>query len=81
VNGELERSRGGAPARRRLSGRLIAAIAIGVLILVFVVLNRDRTKVSFIVFSTRTDLWVALLLSAVAGLIAGFLLGRRRYRR
>jgi uncharacterized integral membrane protein len=63
-----------------LSYRTIAGIAIGVLIVVFILLNRDETEISFIVFTAETALWIALALAAAGGFVAGFLMGRRRYR-
>jgi uncharacterized integral membrane protein len=64
----------------RLSPRTIVALIVTVLLVLFVVLNRDTTEVSFILFSAEVNLWVALALAAVAGGLAGFLLGRRYYR-
>lgn len=64
----------------RLSYRAIAGIVLVVLIVVFVALNRDETEVSFIVFDAETSLWVALAIAAAGGFVAGFLIGRRRYR-
>ncbi|HEY7858335.1 MAG TPA: hypothetical protein VIC82_07525 [Candidatus Nanopelagicales bacterium] len=71
------------PARtglRALSPRTIVGIAIVVLLIVFIAINRDDTHVSFIVFSTTVELWVALALASFGGLVAGFLIARRRYR-
>ena len=70
-------------ARTRIGGlsyRAIAGFVIAVLIVVFIALNRDETKISFIVFSARTALWIALTVAAAGGFLAGFLIGRRRYR-
>lgn len=64
-----------------LSWRTIAALLLALLVLLFVVLNRDETEISFVFFSARTALWVALLLAALGGFLAGFLMGRSRYRR
>ena len=64
-----------------LSYRTIAGIAIALLIVLFIVLNRDETDISFIVFTAETALWIALTLAAAGGFVAGFLIGRRRYRR
>lgn len=64
-----------------LSYRSIAGIVLILLVVLFVVLNRDETNISFIVFSARTDLWLALALAGVGGFVAGFLLGRQHYRR
>ena len=64
-----------------LSYRTLAGVALLVLVVVFIALNRDETEISFIVFTATTSLWVALALTAAAGFVAGFLIGRRRYRR
>lgn len=63
-----------------LTNRVIGGIAIGLLLLIFIALNRQHTKVSFIVFSTETSLWIALALAGGAGFLAGYLVGKRRYR-
>ena len=67
-------------ARRRLSNRTVGGIVIAVLVIVFIVCNRDRTDISFIVFTARTALWIALAIAALGGFIAGFLVSRKRYR-
>ena len=64
-----------------LSYRTIAGLVLALVVLLFVVLNRDETKISFIVFDARTDLWIALLLAALGGFVAGYLMSRARYRR
>lgn len=61
-----------------LSWRTIAGVALALLVVLFIALNRDETEVSFVVFSTRSTLWVALSLAALGGFVAGFLIGRRR---
>lgn len=63
-----------------LSYRAIAGIVLVILVVVFIALNRDDTQVSFIVFDAQTSLWVALALAGAGGFVAGFLIGRRRYR-
>lgn len=65
----------------RLSYRTIAGLVLASIVLLFVVLNRDETKISFIVFDARTDLWIALLIAALGGFVVGFLMSRARYRR
>jgi len=67
-------------ARRGPSNRTVGGIVIAVLIVIFIVSNRDRTDISFIVFTARTALWVALAVAALGGFIAGFLVSRKRYR-
>lgn len=61
--------------------RTIAGAVLALIVLLFIVLNRDETKVSFLIFDAQTDLWLALLLAAVGGFFAGFLMSRARYRR
>lgn len=63
-----------------LSYRAIGAIALILLVVVFIVLNRDETNISFVAFTARTELWLALTLAAAGGFGAGFLLGRQRHR-
>ena len=63
-----------------LSYRTIAGIAIVALVVLFIVLNRDKTDISFIVFTADTALWIALTVAAAAGFVAGFPLGRRHYK-
>ncbi len=64
-----------------ISYRTIAGLVLALVVLLFVVLNRDETEISFIVFDARTALWIALLLAALGGFVAGFLMSRAYYRR
>lgn len=74
----------GAHGSRRpgivISPRMMAAFLIILFVALFIVLNRDQTRVSFIFFSADVPLWVALAVAACAGSAAGFLIGRRRYK-
>jgi uncharacterized integral membrane protein len=64
-----------------LSGRAIGGIALAVLVVVFIAINRDQVELSLLFFTLNTSLWVALTIAAVGGLLAGFLIGRKKYRR
>jgi uncharacterized integral membrane protein len=63
-----------------LTNRVIGGLVIAVLLLLFISVNHEHTEISFIVFSAETSLWIALALAGAAGFLAGYLLGRRRYR-
>ena len=65
----------------RLGYRTLSAIAIAAFVVLFIILNRKQTEISFLGYEKRTALWVALLVPAAGGFVAGFLIGRRRYRR
>lgn len=66
--------------RQALSPRTIVGIVIVMLLIIFIAINRDYTHVSFIFFSTTSELWVSLAVAALGGLVAGYLIARRRYR-
>ena len=63
-----------------LSYRTLAGILILGLLVLFIAVNRDKTEISFIVFSAQTALWIALTVAAAGAFLAGFLIGRHRYR-
>lgn len=65
----------------KITPRAVVGVIVGILLIAFIVLNRQATDVSFVFFETETRLWVALLIAAVAGVLIGLALGRRRYRR
>jgi uncharacterized integral membrane protein len=70
-----------APEKKNgLSGRAIGGLIIAAVVIVFIVINRDQTQVNFVFFTAEIALWVALTIAAVGGLIAGFLIGRKRYK-
>jgi uncharacterized integral membrane protein len=56
-----------------LWSRLIALSVVGIILLLFVVLNTRHVKVSFIFASTRVSLIWVILLSLVIGIVIGVL--------
>ena len=68
-----ERSRNFQPA---LWARLIVIGVVGLYVLLFVVLNTRRVRVSFVVGSTRVSLIWVILLALTAGLVLGVLLSQ-----
>jgi len=66
--------------KKGLSGRAIGGLIIAALVIVFIAINRQQTEISFLFVSVEMALWIALTIAAVGGLIAGFLIGRRRYK-
>lgn len=63
--------------RTQLSPKLIVAIVLGIVALVFVVQNTGETKIRFLLPEVKAPLWIALLAAAALGAIAGWLIGRR----
>ena len=79
---DLHRSRCGTDEGQRAERPGDRRLIIAALVILFIVINRTPTEVSFLFFTTVTmSLWVALTIAAVGGFIAGFLIGRKRYSR
>jgi uncharacterized integral membrane protein len=64
--------------RRRVSPRLIAAIFIVALIVLFIAQNRDTVKIQLFAATLTSPLWLLLVVMAGLGAAIGFLLARRR---
>jgi uncharacterized integral membrane protein len=58
-----------------------ALVLVGSLLLIFVIENSDAVDVSFVFFSARISLIWVILLSAVAGMVAGVFISRLVRRR
>ncbi|HSJ21107.1 MAG TPA: LapA family protein [Nocardioidaceae bacterium] len=52
-----------------------------VLLVVWILVNRDTVEVSFVVWTAALPLWVALIIAAVLGVVVGYLMARKRHRR
>jgi len=65
-------------ADRKERNRRIAALVVGVLIVVFAIVNTNKVKVSWIITSTTTPLIVVIAVSFLLGLAGGYLLRGRR---
>ena len=59
---------------------MVVVGVITLIVVIFISANRGDTSISFLVFTARAALWVALTLAASGGFLAGFLTGRRRYK-
>jgi uncharacterized integral membrane protein len=61
--------------------RLILLGLLALYLLLFVVLNSKTVKISFVFFSSRISLIVALVLAAVIGFVGGYLVNELRARK
>lgn len=65
---------------RGLDPKLIAGLVLLAVLLVFVFQNTDSSTIHFLVFDFEAPLWIMLGLTALVGVVIGYLAGRRRYR-
>jgi uncharacterized integral membrane protein len=73
---------GGPPKGSALSGGLLATLAGGGLLVIFVVQNTDDVTLNFLVWSFTVPLWLFTIVVAVLGSIVWIGLGiLRRHRR
>lgn len=61
-----------------LSPKQVGWVILAVIAALFVVLNSDKSKISFIAFSANLPLWVLVIVSLVLGFLIGKLTGSRR---
>ena len=73
------KSEGGAPKSKgsAVNGQTVGVAAIVILLLAFVLSNRDDVNIDFLVFDINVALIWVLVGTALFGAAAGFLLGRR----
>ena len=72
-----ERSEPQEHGQRRVPAKLIGALVLVVLLVVFWAENRTRTKIVFYGFDAHTSVWIALAVSAVVGFAIGLLVSHR----
>lgn len=71
-----------APARRRgISAKEVLGILVAVIAVIFIAENGSRTRIRFVGPQVTTYLWLALLVAAVLGFVAGLLVAWQRARR
>ena len=82
VDGELPPGDPDQPIPRGSSTiRWIVLAVVAVLILFFVLQNRDEANVDFLFWDADLRLWVALLFATALGFVAGIIVGRITKRR
>jgi uncharacterized integral membrane protein len=82
--GDQGPERGLDERQRRQLITLGLLVVVAILVLAFILQNRARVEISFIVFTARTSLIWLIVLSLIAGAIAGHLIERmirRRWRK
>ncbi len=64
----------------KLSPRAMVAIGIGVVCLIFVFSNLSEVTLNFLWIGIEAPAWMFLFLLLALGALAGFMLGRNRYK-
>ncbi|MFC5136729.1 LapA family protein [Actinomycetospora rhizophila] len=70
--------RSGTSKKGATSRRVVALVLLAVAV-VFVLENRDLTEIRLLIPVVLMPLWAALTITLVLGLVAGWLVGRRRH--
>ena len=65
-----------AEKKSPISPTLVIGILVGLAALDFIVQNRDRVTIHFLFFSFHWRIWVALVITGVASIVAAELVGR-----
>jgi uncharacterized integral membrane protein len=65
------------------SGKLIGLGVVALLLLVFVIQNTDKADVDVLLWDAVLPIWLVIVIAALLGLVAGWILGRvgRKRRR
>jgi uncharacterized integral membrane protein len=69
-----------ADVDRRFEAKTVAAIVVGILIIVFALINRQKVEIHFVIATAHTPLVVAIVISFLLGLALGYLVRRRSHR-
>lgn len=73
-----ERKKSSAESGRRISARQVGWASLVVVAALFVVLNRNKTEINFVVASPEWPMWVLVVVSMVIGFVLAKLVGWRR---
>jgi uncharacterized integral membrane protein len=76
VDGELPPGDPDQPLRQGSPTRWIVLAVLAILIVSFVIQNRDRANVDFLFWDADLRIWVALVFAAALGFGAGVIVGR-----
>jgi len=68
------------PPTRESQMRLIGALVIATVLVIFAVQNRNDVRVSFLFFHWDARVIYVIIVSALLGMLVAYLLGRRRRR-
>ena len=68
------------PPTRENQMRLIGALVIAAVLIIFAVQNRNDVRVSFLFFHWDARVIYLIIVSALLGMVLAYLLGRRRRR-
>jgi uncharacterized integral membrane protein len=81
VDGELPPGDPDQPLHQGSTMRWIVLTVLAILIVSFVIQNRDRANVDFLFWDADLRIWVALVFAAALGFGAGVIVGRITKRR
>ena len=70
----------GRPPTRENQMRLIVALVIAALLLIFAIQNTKQVRVSFLFFHWDARVIYVIIVSALLGMFVAYVLGRRRRR-
>jgi uncharacterized integral membrane protein len=77
---QKDSARTGRKPWQRITPKEIVGIVIAVIAVIFIAENGRKTQIRFVGPQVTTYLWLALLVAAVLGFVAGLLVARQRSR-